>query len=181
MLTIHVRDAESISAEELAWCEALWATRWPEGSYGSDDPAYAQQRLFYVVVCVAGERIGACLVLERTVRVDGTPQAIAGLSDVLLREAWRGRGYGTRMIRAAMDEAARRGYRQGMLFCRAQRAFYERLGWVALEGETTTLQGGREVPTQPGDWVMIVPLTPEAEAELPRWVSARVGVGVGQW
>ena len=181
MLTLRVVDAEAISAEERVWCEALWATRWPRGSFGSDDADYVQVRLFYVLLSVAGERIGACCVVGRSVLVDGAPEPVAGLTDVLLREAWRGQGYGARMVRAAMDEAARRGYAWAMLFCRDQRPFYERLGWRALEGETTTILGGRPAPTQAGDWVMAAPLTPQAEAAWPSWAGARVCVGVGQW
>ncbi len=55
------------------------------------------------------------------------------------------------------------------------------MGWRLLEGPIAKTRLGVDGPIAEDDLLMALPLTPEAAAELPAWVRARIHVGVGQW
>ena len=52
-----------------------------------------------------------------------------GVGAVFTPDEYRGQGYATRLLRAAMEEAARQGYGLAMLYSDIEPAFYARLGY----------------------------------------------------
>jgi predicted N-acetyltransferase YhbS len=156
------------------------------------DPAYRYEPFLRVLLfdrAGAGDGqasddapVAACQLVERAIRVDGAAHRIAGLARVAVEEARRGRRYGTRVVGAALAEARLRGYGYGVLFCRRSRQpFYGALGWRVLEGAVTRTIHGEEQPPREGGIAMALPLTPEADAEWPRWRQARIHAGIGGW
>jgi GNAT superfamily N-acetyltransferase len=57
------------------------------------------------------------------------------LSGVYVVPAWRGRGVGTALVRAATARAALWGARRLYLYTESAERFYARLGWTALRRE----------------------------------------------
>ena len=66
------------------------------------------------------------------------PSYTPWLASLYVVPAWRGRGYGSALVRQLLSGAARLGVPQVYLFTAGQQDFYQRLGWrpreqVALE------------------------------------------------
>ncbi|HEX5503955.1 MAG TPA: GNAT family N-acetyltransferase [Thermomicrobiales bacterium] len=182
-MRLIVRDDREVTAAERAACDDLWTRTWPPTPGEAPDPAEEHRAIVRILlVGEDGGLRGACELIERTITVDGAPVAIAGLGGVVVEEARRGRGLGSRLVRAAMDAARARGYDFALLFCDAERrAFYARLGWRLLTGPITATYSGEERPVEDGALVMAAPLTPAAERRWPAWAAARLYLGIGQW
>jgi len=71
-----------------------------------------------------------------------------GVEALWVRDDWRGRGLGARLLQAAETEARRRGCRHGFLQTHSYQApdFYRRHGWETLA----------EVPGYPGDTTRVL-------------------------
>lgn len=182
-MRLIVRDDREVTAAERAACDGLWGRTWPPVPGEAHDPAEEHRAVARVLLVGAdGGLLGACELIERTVTVDGAPVAIAGLGGVAVEAAHRGRGLGSRLVRAATDAARARGYDFALLFCDAERrAFYERLGWRLLTGPISATYFGEERPIGADALVMAAPLTPAAERRSPAWAAARLYLGIGQW
>jgi predicted N-acetyltransferase YhbS len=161
----------------------LWTRTWPPAPDKKDDPDFQDTAFCYVVVeDQNGELIGVCAWLDREIVVNDEPQRIAGLAGVAIEEAFRGRGLGKKLIENAIEEARKRGYEWGVLFCAPFRqTFYEQFGWRVLRGKITQTRFREETAILNDDLVMALPLTDSAAAQWPQWENARIHVGVGQW
>jgi GNAT superfamily N-acetyltransferase len=67
--------------------------------------------------------------------MDTHPELTPWLSGVYVTPAWRGRGVGTTLVRAATARAALWGARRLYLYTESAERFYARLGWTALRRE----------------------------------------------
>ena len=182
-----VRDVAEMTAAEEAALQALWERTWPPDPNAVPDPA-ADQTPIVRVLLFAGEGdeggaatlLGGCALLDRTSLVAGEPQRIAGLGDVAVAKEHRGRGYGARVVAAAIEAARARGYEFVVLFSALRNLhFYARFGWRLLAGPRwKTVHGRERVVTS---LMMALPLTPEAAERLPAWRHAPIHVGIGQW
>jgi len=100
-------------------------------------------------------------VTERTIDAGGRTLRVAGVLNVFVSPAWRGKGLADRVMSAAMDEARRRGFDAGLLFCvPALGPVYARGGWRELPGRAFTRvdETGRELPIPAGNIAMFLPL-----------------------
>ncbi len=177
---------ETTEAEEAA-LQALWERTWPPDPNAVPDPAAGQTPVVRVLL-FAGEGdegeeatlLGGCALLDRTILVAGEPQRIAGLGGVAVAEEHRGRGYGARVVAAAIEAARARGYEFVVLFSALRNLdFYAPFGWRLLAGPRwKTVHGRERVVTS---LMMALPLTPEAAERLPTWRYAPIHVGIGQW
>jgi GNAT superfamily N-acetyltransferase len=177
------RDAAVISDAERTACDALWTRIWPPNpdEPHEHDPEFVETRIAYTMLLRDdGSLLGACVLEEREITVNGEPYRIAALGGVVVEEAHRQRGYGSRMVRAWMDDARARGYGFGVLWTGERRVgFYERLGWVLLEGDLSYRWLGEE--RRIDGPILATAFTPDAKQTLPVWRTARVHLGVGSW
>lgn len=103
-------------------------------------------------------------VVDRTVTVGGRPLRAAGIMNVYVDASQRGTGLGPKIMAAAMQEALRREFDVGLLFCvfRLEK-FYASLGWLALPGrEVVRVDEGREAPLPDKNMAMYFPLRTRA-------------------
>jgi GNAT superfamily N-acetyltransferase len=180
-----VRDVAEITQNEEAALHALWVRTWPLDPSAAPDPAAGQTPVVRVLLLAGdgpdgGALLGGCELLDRTILVAGEPQCVAGLGSVAVAEEHRGRGYGARVVVAAIDAARQRGYEFVVLFSALRNLdFYARFGWRLLAGPRwKTVHGRERVVTS---LMMALPLTPEAAERLPAWRHAPIHVGIGQW
>ena len=180
-----VRDVAEMTAAEEAALQALWERTWPPDPNLVPDPA-AEHTPVVRVLLVAGDGrdggvlLGGCELLDRTILVAGEPQRVAGLGGVAVAEEQRGRGYGARVVAAAIAAARERGYEFIVLFSALRNLdFYAPFGWRLLAGPRwKTVHGRERVVTS---LLLALPLIPEAAERLPAWRHAPIHVGVGQW
>lgn len=90
------------------------------------------------------EIIGTASLIERDMST--RPELAPWLATVYVAPQWRQRGTGSELVRAVMREAAVLGLGKLYLFTPDKLAFYERLGWKALDhseyrGERVTIMG----------------------------------------
>ncbi|MER6529051.1 GNAT family N-acetyltransferase [Streptomyces sp. NPDC001508] len=79
--------------------------------------------------------------LLREMTFDGAPRRVAGLSNVLVHPAHRGRGIARTMISVAVEHARAAGAETVMLLCRPEQVpLYTRLGWCQPAVPVTVLQ-----------------------------------------
>jgi aminoglycoside 2'-N-acetyltransferase I len=161
----------------------LWRRTWPPNPDVAFDPDFENTMFAAVVLLDEQEKLlGVCSWIDRTITVNGAPQAIAGLAGVVVEEEFRGRGLGKLLIENAIGEAKRRGYDWGVLFCSPHRqTFYEQFGWRVLKGDITQMRFRTECGVLDDELVMALPLNEDAQAQWPQWEQARIHVGVGQW
>jgi len=99
--------------------------------------------------------------VERTVEVDGELVRAAGLQNVYVLPDRRGKGYVDQLLAAAMEEAGRRRYDCGLLFCVPElEKVYARCGWKAMEGiEVMRMdEQGQDTPLPGRNVAMYYPL-----------------------
>jgi len=89
-------------------------------------------------------------VQRKTIEHGGETYKAYGLSGVLTVPAFRGNGYGERVVRAATAFMKQEGADIGLFTCDLPlQAFYERCGWTLLEG--AWLVGGTRARPFPSD------------------------------
>lgn len=94
------------------------------------------RRSAYSLVAVHDGRVVACA------RVAGDPLYFY-VQDVIVAEAWRGRGIGSALMRRILRflrGAAVEGTWAGLMCARGQRGFYERFGFQARPGDGPGMQ-----------------------------------------
>ena len=97
-----------------------------------------------------GKLAGHVSVPRKTIEHRGEPYKAYALSGVLTVPAFRGKGYGEQVVRAATAFMEEDGADIGLFTCDPPlRAFYERSGWTLLEG--ASLVGGPRAKPFPSD------------------------------
>jgi GNAT superfamily N-acetyltransferase len=125
------------------WAPAGWK---PHGTPGELEAQLIFERLaepsyWCCLAEVAGEAVGY-VVLRPALASPEPREPIPGLGHIwhlFVRPAWWGRGVAASLLDAAMHEARRREYTAARLWTPREnaraRAFYEREGWRATDGE----------------------------------------------
>jgi predicted N-acetyltransferase YhbS len=80
--------------------------------------------------------IAHCGVVDRTIKAGEVPIRIAGIQNVFVLPDHRGKGLCDKVMNKAMEEAERRQYECGLLFCVPElEKVYARCGWKLLPRE----------------------------------------------
>jgi GNAT superfamily N-acetyltransferase len=90
----------------------------------------------YTVIVKNGQRIiGQLGIVSRTVVWGDEDITIAGVQSLCVTPDYRGRGLAKQLLAAAMEEAGRRGFPAGLLFCKPKlKQFYDGEGWETVDG-----------------------------------------------
>lgn len=127
-----------------------------------NDPAL-HAMIFSLVV--DGQLASHLSVQRKTIEHRGESYKAHGLSGVLTVPAFRGKGYGEQIVRAATAFMKQDGADIGLFTCDPPlRTFYERCGWTLLEG--ASLVGGTRTKPFPSDTL--------GKITFARFFSARV-------
>jgi GNAT superfamily N-acetyltransferase len=77
---------------------------------------------------------------------------VAGVQSFCVLPDYRGTGFSDRMMSIAMEEAYKRGFDAGLLFCQERlQAVYRRMGWHRLDSDvcmSDDKDGKRLIPTK---------------------------------
>ena len=100
-------------------------------------------------------------IVDRTILVGALRVRVGGLQNVFVLPEHRGRGLFRSLMATVHEEAQRRGYELGMLFCsRDIGLLYERVGWRFIERDVTRIDDyGRPQPLPDKNLTMIDPLS----------------------
>lgn len=138
--------------------------------FPNDREAFSQTRswhgshpAFSAILEEAGNVVAHVGVVDRTIRIDGSPVRAAGVMNVFVLPSHRGRGLSDVVMSAAMAEAARRGFDLGLLFCtRPLVAIYARMGWILIDNPIVRIETGVECPLPEGNFPMFFTLRRQA-------------------
>lgn len=99
-------------------------------------------------------------VVARTIRCGSHHVTVAGVQNVAVHPAFRGRGLGPKLMSGAMEEARRRGIDFGLLFCvPALERYYKSIGWHSVSEPATMMdEHGFRVLTSEKNICMTFPL-----------------------
>lgn len=112
----------------------------------------------------ADELVAYFNLVDRVVRIDGTPVRVAGLNNMVTMRAHRGKGHASRLLREAQPRwFAEFEFEAGLLLCAdVLLPFYSKLGWRKLQCPIVHTQ-----PDGPRTWVangMLLETAGELEA-----------------
>jgi len=100
-------------------------------------------------------------IVDRTVKTGKHLLRVAGIQNVFIQPEYRGRGLCEKLMNAAMDEALRRGFDAGLLYCvpRLEKV-YAKCGWTLLPGKEIIRinEKGEHVPLPAKNITMYFPL-----------------------
>ena len=157
-----VDEADMTASLDAAIREALCAC------FPKDRAAFSRTRAWHGIAPVFSETLEAgrevvahAGVVDRTVRAGDRQVRVAGVQNVCVLPGHRGRGLFRRVMAAAMEQAAARGFDCGLLFCdRGIEKLYARLGWRTSHGRRVarTDESGCDVPLPAGNIAMCYPL-----------------------
>ena len=133
-----------------------------------DRQVYSQTRAWHgsrpawsVVVECENIVVAHAGIVEREILAGTEGIWVAGVQNVFVLPAYRGRGLFRQVMVAAMQEAQRRGLELGLLFCTPELSpKYARLGWQVLERCTFTRidEHGLPQPLPAKNLAMVYPL-----------------------
>jgi GNAT superfamily N-acetyltransferase len=156
MIEIIVCPEAQLSDELLRQTLEALRAEWPGAFTGAkagrtqlNDPAL-HAMIFSLVV--DGQLASHLSAPQKTIVHRGEPYKAFGLTGVLTVPAFRGKGYGEQIVRAATPFMEQDGADIGLFTCDpALQTFYERCGWTRLEG--VSLVGGTRAKPFPSDAV----------------------------
>lgn len=100
-------------------------------------------------------------IVDRTVKVEKTFIRVAGIQNVFVLPEYRGVGLCEKVMDAAMQEAEKRNFDAGLLYCVPQlEKVYAKCGWRLLpEREIIRIdENGKHIPLPPKNITMFFPL-----------------------
>lgn len=125
----------------------------------------------YTLTLRDGDAVAAHIaIVDRMVRIgEDTFVRVAGPQNVYVLPQYQGRGLAARGLVLAMDEARRRGFDFGLLFCIPWlEKVYGPLGWLrADERDIVRVEDGREKPLPAKNICMYLPLNGRAFPDGP--------------
>jgi aminoglycoside 2'-N-acetyltransferase I len=137
----------TLRAQVVALQEEAWPGEGPSVAGVAHDPAL---RPVSMLLIDDGAVLAALDVLSKDIVHGGQRYAASGLSTVVTGHAHRGRGYGRRLVAAALAAIRESGADLGIFTCdRPLQAFYEEAGWSMLPG--SVLVGGTPEEPFPSD------------------------------
>jgi GNAT superfamily N-acetyltransferase len=152
--------------------------------FPADREIYAETRAWHgavpaysVVLTDAGIVVAHLGVVDRTITVAGRPLRVAGVENVYVLPERRGQGLSRRVLIPAMDEALRREFDAGLLFCLPTlAALYGSCDWQTLSGcEIVRTEDGCELPLPAKNIAMFYPL------RVASFPAGRLHLGGNDW
>ena len=136
--------------------------------FPADTDVFSQTRAWHgsapawsVLLFDEAELVAHVGLVDRAITIGGRPVRVAGVQNVFVLPTRRGQGLCDQVMLRAMDEASRREYDCGLLFCVPQlEKVYARCGWLGL-GEREVIridEDGREVSLPDKNIAMFHPL-----------------------
>lgn len=114
---------------------------------------------FSAVIEDAGAVVAHVGVVDRQLQIGDQRLRAAGVQNVCVIAGYRGHGLSDVVMKAAMDEAVRRGADLGLLFCvPALERVYARTGWQVAGCEVIRQEDGRNLPLPAGNTTMWLPM-----------------------
>ena len=115
----------------------------------------------------AGKVIAHAGVVNRTVSIGGTQIRVAGIQNVCVLPEGRGKGLSDQVMIAAMEEAQRRDYDCGLLFCLpVLEKVYARTGWISVGlRDVIRTENGRDISIPNKNIAMYLPMKMKALPE----------------
>ncbi len=135
--------------------------------FPKDEAVFSQTRKWhdsgpaYSVVAQEQTRVVAHVgVVDRKLTVGDTWLRVGGVQNVFVLPDCRGRGLVDEVMAASMEEAQRRDYDCGLLFCVPElEKVYRRCGWITLgDREVIRVEAGQELPLPGKNIAMFFPL-----------------------
>lgn len=110
--------------------------------FPEDDSAFSQTRSWHgsapawsILIEDAGRIVAHAGIVDRIIQVGKKPVRVAGIQNVGVVPECRGQGLSSRMMIAAMEEAAKLGFDAGLLYCLpVLEKVYANCGWKLLPG-----------------------------------------------
>lgn len=115
---------------------------------------------FSVVLENDGNVLAHAAVVDRTVEIGGLPLRSAGVQNVFVAPEERGKALSDAVVGRAMDEARRRDFDIGLLFCKTTlEKLYAGMGWLGVgERRIVRVEAGGELPLPENNRAMYLPL-----------------------
>lgn len=135
--------------------------------FPNDEAVFSQTRQWhgsgpaFTVICREASRIVAHVgVVHRKVSVGAAALTVGGVQNVFVLPDCRGRGLVDDVMASSMQEASRRSYDCGLLFCVPElEKVYRRCGWHSLgERQVIRVEDGKELPLPGRNIAMWYPL-----------------------
>ena len=151
----------------------VWKERQPDGPPGSRVSIHSRARSLLprawhgcapawsvVLEDASGNLLAHVGIVDRTVSVGRQSYRIGGVQNVFVLPQFRGRGLVDQVMAASMDEARRREFDCGLLFCVPElEKVYGRCGWKKLpEVPVVRVEEGKELPLPGKNIAMSYPL-----------------------
>lgn len=162
-----LNEADIPAGVDVAIRESLCAAFPRDAGFFSRSRAWhGSQPAFSALLARDGRVIAHVGVVDRVIRVGGTPIRTAGLQNVFVLPEERGKRLSAPVLEAAAREARERGFDIGLLFrVPAVRKVYAPLGWRDVgDREVALIENGREQLRHTRSEPMFLPLR---LAELP--------------
>lgn len=139
--------------EVLPLTAPLWAGRRSFGDYAAQTLEIARSRYgvrYYRTIGLydGGTRVASCKRYERTLHNESRRLRAIGFGAVFTAPEYRGRGYASLMLAAALDQAREGGYELAYLFSDIRPQFYADLGFRALPSRQFSLRAAALPPTR---------------------------------
>lgn len=130
-------DAATDGAIRRGLCECFPADA---GAFGVSRAWHGSAPFLSFVLTDGSELIAHAGLVDRWIRVGERGLRVAGVQNVFVRPAFRGRGYAEQVMRGCMASLDREVFDFGLLFCTVNlEGLYNRCGWRFL-GERTVIR-----------------------------------------
>ncbi len=109
--------------------------------FGDDSMVYASPQ-WYLIGHLEGESVTQVGILQRTITVDNRPLLIAGISFLITEPPYRGKGFGTAIMKEATDFVGDKlGLPFGSLTCKSRlESLYSGMGWRTIREPNVFVQ-----------------------------------------
>lgn len=168
-MAINVIAHDELTSSDLVGLRRLFDAEYLDdfGEWDPDVPyGYAPHAVHIIAKC-NGETVGHVGWARRTVGVGEHEVEIAGVGGVLISDAVRGEGVGSRLMdSAAKSMKAADGIAFGYLGCREEVvSFYASCGWTRISAPERSIdRSGRPSEDPPGQPLLILPIGDEIAA-----------------
>lgn len=170
------RHIEVVAERELDTKDRELLGEWSRALFGSAEDMYDWATPDWrILVRVGGQLAAHAAISQRTVSANEEPARVGGIGGVMVSHEFQGKGHAkAAMLRAQEFIRDTLQLEFGFLFCSPRLVpYYQRLGWMPIEGPVSFAQGGSDVTWH--EETMVLPLTnrhwpgPPVDLNGPPW------------